>query len=151
MIPCITSCISVTRYKIATSLHPIPNKSILIWFLVALIGIAGFNGLFIAFMLVIDSIELITFCNIVHGLEIFAEPPNFFSVEWAQSCVPGTTILTAAIISYFADLKMKWFIDDYIQHLQEGQLGGPQHHQGSFFMLLSSISYAFHKISILQI
>ena len=118
VIPCITTCISVTRYFLATSTVQPTNKSVLTWILVALLCILFGNGLIATLFLMVDSIELKTFCGIVHDKEVLVDPPNAFSKEWILSFVPSSVVFGAFAISTVADFKMKRFIDDHIQNVQ---------------------------------
>ena len=119
-IPCITTCISLTRYILATSSVQPTNKSVIAWFLVSLVCILAGNVGLAALFLIVDSIELKTFCAIIHDQQVLVEPPNAFSKEWILSFVPSSAILCAAAISLVADFKVKWFIDNHIQHVHGG-------------------------------
>ena len=131
-IPCITSCISVTRYMVSTKLTPPKNQTILKWFCVALIGIFGCIGLLITFYLTLDSIELKTFCGIIHA-STETEAPDLSKLKWATSFLPALLIFGGACVAFVSDLHMKWFVDKHIQMLNQGNLGD-HHHAGNTFL-----------------
>ena len=114
-IPWVTSFISVTRYVVSTKLVPPKNKTILVWFSIALIGIFGSIGLLITLQLTCDSVELKTFCGIIHA-STNTEPPDLSKLEWATSLLPLLLIISGVCVGFVSDLRMKWFVDKLIQN-----------------------------------
>ena len=120
-IPSITSCISVTRYILATRLTPPTNQSILQCFGRTLLGLFGCIGLLITYHLVSESDALTTFCGIVHDSDEKVAPKLTL-----PSVVPGLLILCCACVAFTADLHLKWFVDEHIQN-------HGNHHPGTIY------------------
>ena len=116
---------------VSTKLTPPKNQTILKWFCVALIGIFGCIGLLITFYLTLDSIELKTFCGIIHASKN-TEPPDLSKLKWATSFMPALLIFGGACVAFVSDLHMKWFVDKHIQMLNQGNLGDD--HAGNTFL-----------------
>ena len=124
-----TAFLSITRYAINKGTHkgaPYSNKTLIKWFLAAIITVVSFFTALSMYHVFKPSIQIQNFCKNFNcqeneDIETYdnssiclvesPKPPDMFSLEWSLTLAQFVAMLLGAALGYYADWKLKVFVE----------------------------------------